>query len=85
MLHVLPIIYLSVGQLISCGYSVVFKNECSNSHKQSGSKIFHVKMTPNRMFSLDVSVGLKHSALVLRRILSLIYGISDMVIQTIEG
>lgn len=58
---------LSVGQLILNGYSILFDNEsCSIQHKQYGSKIFHVQMTTNRMFSLDVSVGIENSALVVK-------------------
>lgn len=47
---------LSVGQLMTSGYSVVFDdNACDIRDKKSGRTIARVPMTQNKMFPLDIS------------------------------
>ncbi|XP_075499941.1 uncharacterized protein LOC142538514 [Primulina tabacum] len=47
---------LSVGQLMSCGYSISFDNgECVIKEKNSGNTLITINMTQNKMFPLEVS------------------------------
>lgn len=48
---------LSVGQLISSGYSLLFGDgKCTIMDKKSGHILMHVSMTKNMMFPLDVPI-----------------------------
>ena len=48
-------ILLSVGQLMTSGYSILFDEDaCVITNKKLGKQV-HVIMTPNKMFPLDVS------------------------------
>ncbi|KAL7143615.1 hypothetical protein ABFS83_08G204000 [Erythranthe nasuta] len=47
---------LSVGQLLVSEYSLLFDDyTCVIKHKQSGQILINIKMTPNKMFPLEVS------------------------------
>ena len=54
---------ISVGQLIKGGYSVIFEDGHCNIHDQN-CKIMSIKMTPNKMFPLNISQGETGKALV---------------------
>lgn len=57
---------LSVGQLMTSGYSVVFDDSaCDIKDKESGRTIARVPMTQNKMFPLDIS-NVGNSALVVK-------------------
>jgi len=57
---------LSVGQLITSRYSVVFDDQaCDIKDKKSGRPITHVSMTKNKMFPLDIS-SVENIALVVK-------------------
>ncbi|KAH7561041.1 hypothetical protein JRO89_XS10G0161900 [Xanthoceras sorbifolium] len=56
---------LSVGQLITVGYSVLFDNgTCVIKEKKSGKTIVNVYMMENKMFSLDVLHTDNHAVVV---------------------
>lgn len=57
---------LSVGQLLTKGYTVVFdKDECVISDKQTGNRVVAIQRTKNNMFPLDVnSIGWLNMAVV---------------------
>ncbi|PHU09224.1 hypothetical protein BC332_21084 [Capsicum chinense] len=46
---------LSIRNLITCGYSILYDNSCSIISKKSSYKIFDIQMTQNGMFPLEVS------------------------------
>lgn len=54
---------LSVGQLIKGGYSVIFENGHCDIHDQN-RKIMSIKMTPNKMFPLNISHSETSNALI---------------------
>lgn len=56
---------LSIGQLMSSGYKIVFGDGmCVVIDKKSGRSIVNVHMTQNRMFPLDVSNDVVNNALI---------------------
>ena len=47
---------LSIGQLLACGYSVVFNEEmCIIKDRETGASIATIQKTKNNMFPLEVS------------------------------
>ena len=47
---------LGVGQLMNCGYFVLFyDNSCRIQDKNQGHKVVDIRMTQSRMFPLEVS------------------------------
>lgn len=71
---------LSVGQLMSSGYSVVFTdNKCRITDKHANTLLVSIHMTPHRLFPLEVSdIGDVHAALC--EVKSPNYGINVSVI-----
>lgn len=56
---------LSIGQLMSVGYKIVFDDAiCAVINKRSGHNITNVHMTQNKMFSINVSNDVVGNALI---------------------
>lgn len=56
---------LSVGQLLSNGYSILFDNEaCIIQDKNTGLQLSSVQMNKNRMFPLEVLYMEAHSLVI---------------------
>ncbi|KAK8933850.1 hypothetical protein KSP39_PZI015291 [Platanthera zijinensis] len=74
--HYVPLLtqsLLSVGQLMKNGYTITFEDaHCHITHKERSVCIASVKMTPNKMFPLDLESP-NESAFVCRSTLSLWY------------